>query len=258
MNYRSFTPNRITDPTPWIGHMPFGYWLVGATKPNVIVELGTHLGNSYFTFCQAVADHQLATKCYAIDTWEGDVHGGFYGGDICKSVNQYNSQHYIEFSSCMRMTFDSALQTFKDGVIDLLHIDGLHTYEAVRHDFESWQQKLSPNAIVLFHDTNVTSEGFGVRKYFQELKVKYKNHLEFTHSFGLGFIQIGSESIEKDKRCFHAGSSEQLAMIEYFETAGAALEKKHIQNKRNKKRFYRRALKRVIDVTQTILRGNPE
>jgi len=97
------------------------------------------------------------------------------------------------------MPFDSALQSFQDGGVDLLHIDGLHTYEAVRHDFESWQRKLLPDAIVLFHNTNVYSEGFGVWKYFQELTGKYKNHLEFKHSYALGVIQMGSESIQKQK-----------------------------------------------------------
>ena len=118
----------------WLGHVAFGYMLVSEFRPNLLVELGTHWGNSYFSFCQAVRDQQLNTKCFAVDSWEGDPQAGFYDDTIFDAVSEQNAQ-YESFSTLKRMLFDDAVSSFDDGSIDLLHIDGFHSYETVKHDF---------------------------------------------------------------------------------------------------------------------------
>ncbi|MGA9397408.1 MAG: class I SAM-dependent methyltransferase, partial [Anaerolineaceae bacterium] len=187
-----FRPYRVESSDAWVGHIPFASWLVHTLKPSVIVELGTYSGNSYLAFCQSVKENKLSTLCYAVDTWRGDEHGGFYGEEIYQALNEYHEKRYSNFSRMLRMTFDEASSYFAEKSIDLLHIDGLHTYSAVKHDFETWLPKLSPHAVVIFHDINVRERGFGVWRFWNELIKQYPLNFDFIHSNGLGVLQLSS------------------------------------------------------------------
>ena len=172
----------------WSGHKFFAYDLVRNIKPQVIVELGTHKGTSFFSFSQGVKDAKIPTQLHAIDTWQGDKHAGYYGDEIFAEVNTIKDRYYKSLNITLhRKTFDEALDLFKDHSIDVLHIDGLHTYEAVKHDFETWHEKVKPNGIILFHDTHEYTADFGVHVLWKELKKDYDT-LEFTHSHGLGIL----------------------------------------------------------------------
>lgn len=216
----SFIPLSVQAPDAWGGHLPFAAWLMRTVQPKVLVELGTHIGNSYFSFCQSVFEGGLATKCYAVDTWQGDEHAGHYSSEVFERVNAHNQMHYAGFSRLLRMTFDEALNYFSDGSIELLHIDGLHTYEAVKHDFETWRPKLAPGAIVLLHDTNVRSLGFGVWKLWEELQSHYPNNIEFLHSHGLGVLQIEGAPDIKKLDWLDSNSVEQQQLKDYFSALG--------------------------------------
>lgn len=182
------TPRHVSFPFSWVGHIPFAMWLMCEHKPHILVELGTHSGNSYLAMCESVRFHRLPTRCFAVDTWRGDEHAGVYGEDVLAELQRHHDVDYGGFSSLLRMTFDDALGRFEDGSVDLLHIDGLHTYEAVRHDFESWLPKLAPGAIVLFHDIAVCDRDFGVDRYWRELQSRWPHSISFTHSNGLGVL----------------------------------------------------------------------
>lgn len=177
----------------WVDHIHFAYDLVAELKPKKIVELGTHNGISFFTFCQSATENNIETLCYAIDTWEGDEHAGQYGEDVFEAVRDHAREHYRGISYLMRMLFDDALKHFDDESVDLLHIDGLHTYEAVKHDFDTWYSKVKPGGVILFHDIEARMEDFGVWKFWQELEAEHTTYA-FPYGFGLGvLIKPGAE-----------------------------------------------------------------
>ncbi|MEA2534775.1 MAG: hypothetical protein QOJ93_2586 [Actinomycetota bacterium] len=184
------SPRRLTAESAWVEHIPFAMLLVELTQPRLFVELGTHGGDSYCAFCQAVATFNLPTRCSAVDTWKGDEHAGFFGEEVLENLRAHHDEVYGNFSSLIRATFDEAVHQFEDGSIDLLHIDGFHTYEAVRHDFETWLPKLSDRGVVLFHDTNERGAEFGVWRLWAEVAQRYP-HFEFLHGHGLGILSVG-------------------------------------------------------------------
>ena len=221
LDIASFSSRSLQKPNGWLGHLPFAAWVIRETSPRIFVELGTHSGNSYFAFCQSVAEVGLPTQCYAVDTWRGDEHSGHYDENIFAQVSAHNQDHYAGFSQLLRMTFDDAVTHFADESIDLLHIDGLHTYEAVRHDFETWLPKLAPGAVVLFHDTNVRERDFGVYKLWEELRERYPNNIEFMHSHGLGVLQLNNAWPGKGLPWLQTESAQKQRLIRYFTALGA-------------------------------------
>lgn len=208
----------------WAGHIFFSYDLVRNLQPQTIAELGTYKGTSLYSYSQAIKDAKLDTKVFAVDSWEGDDQTGFYGEEIYNHVQKMKSEYYPNVNvELMKMYFDDALSKFEDKSIDLLHIDGLHTYAAVKHDYDTWAPKVKDNGIIMFHDTMVTeleifgkTEKYGVGELWEELKAANPDatYINFEHNFGLGVMF-------KDPEMAKLLDTDFLAlMVEYYRAKG--------------------------------------
>ena len=209
----------------WLGHIPFAFWIVAAQRPRMLVELGTDRGASYLAFCQAIDRLGLSTQARAIDTWLGDDQAGFYGEEVYTTLRDYHDVRYSRFSHLVRSTFDAAVADFADGSIDLLHIDGFHTYDAVRHDFETWRLKLSDRAIVMFHDIDVHERDFGVWRLWDELTQQFPS-FDFRHHHGLGVLSVGPAQSDAVRALFAANGepSATTTIRECFARLGAGIQ----------------------------------
>lgn len=169
----------------WTEHIFFAYDLVAQLRPRLLVELGTDRGESYFAFCQSAKENKTGTRSFAIDHWRGDAHAGSYDDATFLNVEAHNRENYAALSTLVRSSFDDALDQFAPESIELLHIDGHHTEEAVRHDVESWLPKLRSGGILLMHDIAVRGRDFGVWKVWGEMRERGRSWA-FSTPPGLG------------------------------------------------------------------------
>jgi len=163
----------------WLGHLEFAMKLVELVKPNVIAELGVDYAHSTFAW-----GFHAQGQVYGIDCFEGDPQAGFSD----KKQEILKTKHYLINSGILKVDNIKLIKGYFDDVaphfhekIDILHINGLHTYETIKNDYNTWISKTTENAVIVFHD--VTSYPNDVGKLFAEIQ---HSKFYYQHSAGLG------------------------------------------------------------------------
>ena len=171
----------------WMGLEEIGYGLVRQFRPKVVVELGTHMGFSALAMGAALRKNGDGGQLFAVDTWMGDEHAGFYGDQIYNQLTRRVDEFELNSTiNLLRMRFDEALHQVPTP-IDLLHIDGLHTWDAVKHDWETFSTLVRPGGVVIFHD--VESQWVDVKRFWETLRPRYPT-VTIRHSNGLGILEM--------------------------------------------------------------------
>ena len=95
-------PRRLTD-SAWQEHIPFAFSLVEMLPPRVFVELGTHNGDSYCAFCQAVEMQGLPTgACFGAHNVLIEFQPARYY--CCQELSPHEWLLFLKFS-CLTVAF---------------------------------------------------------------------------------------------------------------------------------------------------------
>jgi predicted O-methyltransferase YrrM len=127
--------------------------LVSKRELNVVLEIGTAHGGTYWTWCRLAtpAAHLVSIDFPGNDEWSSRVR---------TYPRPTQTQTLIRADSHDPQTVRS-LGGLR-ATVDLLFIDGDHSYGGVRADFENYAPLVRPGGLIAFHDvvatTNPTSQ----------------------------------------------------------------------------------------------------
>ena len=144
---------------------------------NTVVEIGTAGGGTFFALCQiAPADAHIIS----IDLPGGPFGGGYDPADahIFKTYAKMGQTLFlIPKDSHDEATKKDLLDRLKGRQIDVLFIDGDHTYEGVKKDFEMYSPFVKKGGVIIFHDIckHATVPDCQVDKLWNEIKDNYEH-----------------------------------------------------------------------------------
>lgn len=166
---------------------------IGSQEPKSYVEIGTADGGTHFLIrrlCQSISNS------VAIDT---DIRNKY----LLDRVTTTEQSHYLRgFSNSVSVRSKFRKIFPQPQMVDVLFIDGDHSYEGVKSDFELYEKEVKSGGLIIFHDivqdwgqrygkpTNKFTGG--VPQFYSEVKDKYE-HKEFVENvdqdgFGIGVI----------------------------------------------------------------------
>lgn len=170
------SPEEVPGPLPSeIGHL-LAHYASQVPTERAIVEVGSYLGRST-CFLAWGASRGEGAHVWAVDPWDlpGNKDAKRHPFTATATRTSFG-EHVAACGFADRVTpvqaFSTAAAVAWDGPrIGLLYIDAVHTYEAVKADFEAWTPHLTDGAVVAFDDANTSR--FGVGRFAREIGAEF-------------------------------------------------------------------------------------
>lgn len=172
------------------------YGLARSIKPKVCVEIGSARGKSA-CFVGLALRRNGGGKLYAIDPHSPTDWNDKDSVDSYTIITEnLRKSGAVDFVEIVRKTSDEAAKGWKHK-IDLIFIDGDHTYEGVKRDWELFLPHLNEFGVVVFHDTlwdirpddKYNRAGMGVPRFVDELRAAGYPAITIDQNFGVTLIQ---------------------------------------------------------------------
>lgn len=172
------------------------YALVKSSKPAVVVEIGSARGRSTCFMGLALKENGSG-KIFAIDphtrTAWNDANSVDTFDILRSNVSTLGLESFVEI---LRNTSNEVANGW-DQSIDILFIDGDHSYEGAKRDWELFSPFVKPFGSVVFHDTlwdlkpdpKYARPDMGVPRLVDELREQGYPVITLDQNFGVSLIQ---------------------------------------------------------------------
>jgi len=166
--------------------------MVYSLKPRRILEIGTARGGTLFIWCRLAAED---ATIISIDLPGGPFGGGYplWRGVLYKYFRKPGQKlHLVRGDSHDPGTLERVREILGGQELDFLFIDGDHTYEGVKRDFEMYSPLVRRGGVIAFHDIvpGPPENVGGVPMFWRETKHRYR-HLEIVKDWHQGGCGIG-------------------------------------------------------------------
>jgi precorrin-6B methylase 2 len=149
-----------------------------AARPNMqCVEVGSWSGNSAVIIGSVV--ERVCGKLYCIDWYKGDENNDGRLKETAEKVDVPSifrrNIEYFKLTNTVELKIISSEEgskLFRDNSLNLIFIDGGHTYKDVVKDISLWYPKLATNYIISGHDYNRDGVKKAVNEKFEKVNVK--------------------------------------------------------------------------------------
>lgn len=169
------------------------FTMIETLQPKVVLEIGTGAGGMLLLFTRiAAADATIVTI---------DLRGGEYGGGYAawraplyqSFARPDQSIRLVRADSHAPATVDRVRELLGGRAVDILFIDGDHSYQGVKTDLENYRPLLAADGLTAFHDIVEADPRMGleVSKLWRELKPRFDT-LEIVESWDQGGFGIGA------------------------------------------------------------------
>ena len=172
------------------------YGLARSLKPKVCVEIGSARGKSACAVGLALRRNG-GGKLYAIDphritNWN-DTNSVDSLAIITENLRKAGVTEQVEI---VRQTSGAAAKGW-DNKIDLIFIDGDHSYEGVKADWDLFLPHLNEFGVVVFHDTlwdlrpdpKIARADMGVPRFVDDLRAAGYPVITIDQNFGVSLVQ---------------------------------------------------------------------
>jgi predicted O-methyltransferase YrrM len=168
--------------------------MVRRLKPRRLVEIGTAQGGVFWLLCQLSGDDAVlvSVDLPATERFSGGLK---LNVDLLGMKKPGQTVHAVAGNSHDPAIFNQVKALFDGALLDVLFIDGDHSYEGVRQDYEMYRRLVRPGGIIAFHDIIRTAfENCEVDKFWTELTQKRSSNMteiigrQPSHFGGIGVI----------------------------------------------------------------------